>query len=522
VAHGNLDQRLPEGYQDELRRMGGAFNRMVDTIREADEDITQEVEERIRAEKKAYVAAKAKSEFLAQMSHEFRTPLNGILGYSQLLALDPGLSPANLEVIKSLEKSGESLLDLINDVLDLSKIDANKMTLQKTRFYLEDFIRSLKQSVEEQVSRKGLIFKLNMGEQLPEDVLADPIRLRQILVNLLGNALKFTDTGYIGLSVMPIDGGIRFAVFDSGLGIPEEEIENILQPFRQVNRKGRTNRGTGLGLPISNRLLEVMDSRLFIKSKVGEGSTFWFDLPQPDLHSRRLVQSPATITGYRGGTKRILLGEGSMEISGTLIPLLRKVGFEVLQVEDPQEFVSKCTLFQPDALILDLYFGGEDGLQVMQAVEQAYDRKGQEDLPAVIFFSDHRSPDDRERCLRSGAQEVVGAPIRFSDLLAALQKHLNLTWVESEEEPPAGESFRPETGAGTGQPPDPERLTALLEIVRSGNTRQVRIRLREILEECPETSSFVERMLALSSTYRMNDMQRELESLLSSSESDAP
>jgi signal transduction histidine kinase/DNA-binding response OmpR family regulator len=522
VARGNLDQRLPEGDGDELTRMGGAFNRMVDTIREADGEITREVEERIRAEKKAYVAAKAKSDFLAQMSHEFRTPLNGILGYSQLLALDPGLSPANLEVIRSLEKSGESLLDLINDVLDLSKIDANRMSLQKTRFYLGDFISSLQQSVEEQVRRKGLTFRLSLDEHLPEDVLADPIRLRQILVNLLGNALKFTDEGHIGLSVAPTEGGIRFAVFDSGIGIPEGQKEVILQPFRQVNRKGRTNRGTGLGLPISNRLLEVMESKLHIKSQEGDGSTFWFDLPQPDLHSRRLVQSPSTVTGYRGDTRRILLGEGSVEVSGTLLPLLQRVGFEVLHVEEPEEFVRNCTLFQPDALILDLYFAGGDGVAVMKAIGKAYDRQGEQEMPPVLFFSDHRAQDERERCLRAGAQELMGTPIRFADLLSALERHLELRWVEGESRDPDGEAVGEKETTTEETLPDKENLLTLLDLVRTGNTRQVRIRLREIQQRHPETGSFVDRLLALSSTYRMNDIQHELELLLQSSDSERP
>lgn len=518
VAQGHLDQRLPEGRGDELSLMGKAFNRMVDTIREADGEITREVEERIRAEKKAHVAAKAKSEFLAQMSHEFRTPLNGILGYSQLLAMDPGLSPANLEVIKSLERSGENLLELINDVLDLSRIDANKMNLHKTRFYLGDFVNSLKQSVEEQVRRKGLDFELILDEALPDDVLADPIRLRQILVNLLGNALKFTDTGTIGLTVTAIDDGIRFAVVDSGLGIPPDQIDTILQPFRQVTRKGRTNRGTGLGLPISNRLLEVMGSRLRIKSQLDVGSTFWFDLPQPDLHSRRLVQTAGTVTGYRGGTRKLLLGEGGHEVTGTLMPLLRNVGFEVIQVEDPDTLVKSCMLFQPDALILDLNFAGGDGLQAVKAVESSYSRKGDEEMPPVVFFSDHRAPDDRERCLRAGASGYVGTPIRFYDLLTVLKEALNLNWKEGEESETGPAQTNPPPVAKTDIP-NAESLRSLLNVVRTGNTRQVRIRLREIKEVQPETESFIDHMLALSSTYRMNEMQRILEEHLNTASS---
>jgi len=511
VAHGNLELRLPEGRKDELSKMAQAFNRMVDTIREADEEITREVEERIRAEEKASIAAKAKSDFLAQVSHEFRTPLNGILGYSQLLSMDPGLSPANLEVVKSLEKSGESLLELINDVLDLSKIDANKMSLQKTRFYLGDFLTSLKQSVEEQVRRKGLVFDLHLDENLPEDVLADPIRLRQVLVNLLGNSLKFTDVGHIGLSLTPVKEGIRFAVSDTGIGIPEDQLDVILQPFRQVNQQGRKNHGTGLGLSISNRLLEIMGARLAIKSQAGEGSTFWFDLPQPDLHSRRLVQSPATITGYRGGTRKILVGEGGGEITGTLLPLLQQIGFETLHVEEPEAFVTSCALFQPDALVLDLYFAGNDGIKIMKEAQTSLYEKGGGALPCVIFFSDHRAADDRERCLRAGGNGYLGTPLRFNDLLALLKEALDLTWREGGEETLSKNSDEQVLEEPVEHFPGEDELSSLLSLVRTGNTRQVRIHLREILQKNPQTESFVNRILALSSTYRMNDIQRELE-----------
>ena len=345
-----------------------------------------------------------------------------------------------------------------------------------------------------------------MDENLPEDVLADPIRLRQVLVNLLGNATKFTPEGWVGLNVGPAENGIRFEVFDTGLGIPEDEIDNVLQPFRQVKHEGRTTQGTGLGLPISNRLLEVMGATLSIKSKLGKGSTFWFVLPQPDLKSRRLVQAPARISSYEGKTRRVLIGEKGREVTGTLIPLLGDVGFETMVVPEPDEFVHKALLFEPDAILLDLYFADGDGLETVKGLEQAY-LKHEGKPPALILFSDHRKPDDRERSLKTDAAAYLGVPIRFRDLLEVLQDSLDLVWVEKK-----GDEEKPVvTPAAREKLPSQRSIIELLELVRTGSTRDVRSKLEELKKEEPEAAPFLDRMLVFAERYRMNDIQRTLE-----------
>jgi signal transduction histidine kinase/DNA-binding NarL/FixJ family response regulator len=512
VAGGDLTQRLPEKGSDEISKLAAAFNRMVDTIRQADEEITREVDDRVRAERKAQVAAKAKSDFLAHMSHEFRTPLNGILGYSQMLLMDQGLSDKNVDVVKSLKKSGESLLELINDVLDLTKIEALKMNMQKSRFYLGDFLESLSEGYAEQVKRKGIDFNLTMDESLPEDILADQIRLRQILVNLLGNAIKFTDKGEIGIVVTPTGGGIRFSVFDSGIGIDPKDHEAILQPFQQVGHRDRQHQGTGLGLPISSRLLDMMDSSLNIKSELGEGSTFWFDLPQPDVKSRRLVQSATRITGYRGVSRKILVAEDSIGPAALLIPLLRKVGFDPLHERNAETMVETCELFHPDAVLMDLYFGEADGVERMLELQKVYDRVKENSAPPVILFSDHRKPDDRERSLRSGANAFLGTPIRFADLLSTLKTELGLEWIEhsgdsSSEADPESENEVP----APEETPSPGQLHELLNLTRAGNVRQLREKLNALQGEEPGLSRFCNRMLEMTADYRMNAILQELE-----------
>ncbi|MGA0333249.1 MAG: ATP-binding protein [Kiritimatiellia bacterium] len=518
VAQGDLSETLPEGGEDEISELASAFNRMVDTIRQADEEITREVEDRIRAERKAQIAAKAKSDFLAHMSHEFRTPLNGILGYSQLLLMDKGLSLKNIEVVKSLRKSGESLLELINDVLDLTKIEAQKMNVQKTRFYLGDFLDSILESYAEQVKMKGLEFKINLHENLPEDIFSDQIRLRQILVNILGNAIKFTDKGHVGIAVSPLDGGIRFSVFDTGIGIAPENHAAVMQPFQQVEHLDRKNKGTGLGLPISNRLLEVMGSHLNIKSAVGEGTTFWFDLPQPDVKFRKLVYSPSRITGYRGKARRIIIAEEGIGTSSLLIPLLQKVGFEVIHLLSPESLLEKSPVFQPDVVVMNLYFGEKDGVEVMRELQKIIERNPESEPPSIFFFSDHRGSDDRERSLRSGADAYLGLPIRFSDILDSLRTALDLVWIE-------GDALHPQDSGEAGESapkaeeriPDRPILSELLGITCSGNVRQLKEKLKELKNEDSQLAPFVDRLLALCGQYRMNAIMKELETLTSPS-----
>ncbi|WFB34816.1 ATP-binding protein [Kiritimatiellota bacterium B12222] len=516
VASGDLTRRLPEDGHDEISELAIAFNRMVDNIREADEEITREVDDRIRAERKAQIAAKAKSDFLAHMSHEFRTPLNGILGYSQMLSMDSGLSQKNLDVVKSLRKSGESLLELINDVLDLTKIEAQKMSVQKTRFYLGDFMDSLLESFAEQVTQKGLKFEVDMDKNLPEDILSDQIRLRQIIINLLGNALKFTDKGSVGLSVKPLENGIRFSITDTGVGIAEEDLTSIMQPFHQVETNGQKNHGTGLGLPISNRLLEMMNSSLHIDSELGKGTTFWFDLPQPDIKHRKLVYSPTHIKGYRGKARKVLIGESGLETATMLMPLLQKVGFEILHLRNSKSLLEKCDIFQPDVVLIDLYFSDLDGIEVMSKLQTRYEENK---MPVVLLFSNHRSPNDRERSLRAGANAFVGVPIRFADLLEILREELSLVWIEGDS--PVQKDNAPIQKVTMSEIPPPiELLEELLELSRSGNVRQLKVRLQEIQDDDHQTTSFCSRMLSLCAHYRVNAILKELETLVEESPKD--
>ncbi|MGJ3248213.1 MAG: PAS domain S-box protein [Elainellaceae cyanobacterium] len=256
-----------------------------------------------QAKEAAEAASRAKSEFLANMSHELRTPLNGILGYAQILNRASNLDAQQHDNLRIIHHCGEHLLTLINDILDLSKIEARKMELHVSEFAFADFLRNIVEIFRLRAQQKGITFLYETTSKLPEAVRGDEQKLRQILINLLGNAVKFTDQGGVVFKVGYIDSGqIRFQVEDTGVGIPNEQLDEIFQPFQQVGAQRHLIEGTGLGLPISQRLVEMMGSTLHVQSIEGKGATFWvdLDLPEVDDWHRSAYPSDRPTNGYQG------------------------------------------------------------------------------------------------------------------------------------------------------------------------------------------------------------------------------
>lgn len=502
LAAGDLTRTLTWEAEEEFIALSNSLNRLVHNLALADTEISKEVNDRMFAEKKALEAARAKSAFLAHMSHEFRTPLNGILGYTQVLLMDRGLSEKNKQVVNSLKRSGESLLELINDVLDLSKIEARSMNVQKTRFYLMDMLESLKESYADQVRNKGLAFSVEAGEGLPEDLLSDAIRLRQILVNLIGNAFKFTDAGGITLRVKPVEGGVRFEVEDTGIGIAAGDVAKIFQPFVQVESTGaRKNKGTGLGLSISNSLLEMMDSKLEVDSEVGRGTRFWFVLPQPEREGRRLVIPSRRISGYTGDRRRLMLVDPGRESANTLTPLLKRAGFEVFEPTRAEQALEDGMRIRPDLILLEKQLPDMDGLVALEKMLDLYLREDRTPPPFVII-SDHARMEERNACLTAGAADVLSKPVRFMDVLEVLQKHLGMEWTY-------GDSRKPEAEAETGpeepmvMPPEPV-MRQLLNFARAGDVRKLRETVEYMRGQEPQLDRFCRLVAGHCANYQMN------------------
>jgi PAS domain S-box-containing protein len=259
--------------------------RNISERKQAEEDLRGAKDSAEKARRVAEAASQAKSVFLTNMSHELRTPLNGILGYAQILKQEQTLLPRQQRGLKVIQESGEHLLLLINDILDLAKVEAGKIELQTRPFDLPGFVSSVCEMMVTRAEAKDLNCSKKIGP-LPQTVLGDDIRLRQVLVNLLGNAIKFTDQGGVTLTaeISPDKNElIRFQITDTGVGIAPEELDTIFNPFEQVGNHTRQEKGTGLGLAISKELVELMGGTLQVTSESGQGSVFWFDIPLPEV-----------------------------------------------------------------------------------------------------------------------------------------------------------------------------------------------------------------------------------------------
>lgn len=517
LAAGEINQHLETEGSDELKELSRSLNRLMENLMRADREITREVEDRMYAEKKALEAAKAKSAFLAHMSHEFRTPLNGILGYAQVLLLDKGLSERNYTVVNSLKRSGENLLELINDVLDLTKIEARSMKLMQSRFYLGDLVTSLKDSYADQMSLKGMEFKLHLDPDLPDDILGDQVRLRQILTNLIGNAVKFTDQGFVELRVTNEENGVRFEVKDTGIGIAPGDHEKVFQAFTQVDHgTKRSNKGTGLGLSISGRLLEMMKSELHLESEPGKGSTFWFILPQPRREGRRLVLPSQNITGYKGERRKIMMVDPGRESAGTLVPLLKNVGFEVFEPQNATQSLADFLRILPDIVILEMNLPEMSGVQAMTRMMEQSERDGRP-VPPFFLLSAFDRPEEKDKGLAAGAAEVVGKPLRFFSVMELFHKHMGLEWITggSRETPDPADPQSPAEDISV--PPEP-MLRQLLSLARAGNIRRVKEQTETLLQQNSEWETFGQHILKMTGNYQVNALVEWLQQRLNAAQ----
>lgn len=289
------------------------------------------------AKQQAEAANRTKSEFLANISHDLRTPLNGILGYAQILARDAALDERTLNAVSIIEKSGNHLLNLINDILDLSRIEADKLHLDCEPFYLGSFLDDIADMVSLQARQKGLQILVDFSDDLPPVVVGDEKRLRQVLLNLLNNAVKFTDKGHVRLSARIEGDAFHVEVEDTGIGIPEDELEAIFLPFRQLTKHIQSEEGTGLGLAIVKRLVTMMDGEVTVESTPGEGSRFSLNVILPAVDAVPPgPQSVSTITGHQGTVGTVLVVDEAHEAGSQTeirIPLLEELDALVEQTE---------------------------------------------------------------------------------------------------------------------------------------------------------------------------------------------
>lgn len=395
-----------------------------------------------QAKEEADSANRAKSEFLANMSHELRTPLNGILGYVQILQRDRNLTPKQIEGINVIKQCGCHLLNLIADILDLSKIEAQKMELIANDFHFLNFLKEIVEICSMRSEQKAITFTYLPSANLPIGVFADEKRLRQVLLNLLGNAIKFTSDGGVTFKVKAIAAPrtdahergfyrVCFEVEDTGVGIDQEHLQKIFSPFEQAGNQQSQFEGTGLGLAISQKIAEFMGSSIYVRSEIGKGSVFGLEVDlaaaDEDFAGRwsSHQNTQRKIIGVKGKTYKILLVDDKWENRTVLVNLLEEIGFEIIEASQGQEALELAKSEHPDLIITDLVMPVMDGFEMMRHLRRSPDLC---DI-IIIVTSASAFSKDATQSLETGGNDFIAKPVSFDLLLAKIEKHLNLEWI---------------------------------------------------------------------------------------------
>ncbi len=376
----------------------------------------------------AEAASRAKSQFLANMSHEIRTPMNGVLGMAELL-LDTPLSERQRRYLETLYRSGENLLDIINDVLDFSKIEAGRLELAPVDFPLRAALREVIESFSERASRKGLSLECPVGEDIPDALHGDAVRLRQVLNNLIGNAIKFTEAGRISVAVERAQGdALRFSVGDTGIGIDAEDRALIFDAFAQADvSHSRRYGGTGLGLSISRQLIELMGGRLGLESAPGQGSTFWFEVPfAPAMRAIVEAAPTATVRALPRLHGHVLLAEDNAVNEVVAGAMLESFGLRVSVAQNGRQALEAVAAQAFDVVLMDCQMPEMDGFEAARRIRRREAEKG---VPAaarqtIVAVTANAIEGDRERCLAAGMDDYLSKPFSKADLHALLSRWL--------------------------------------------------------------------------------------------------
>ncbi|HBE94145.1 MAG TPA: hypothetical protein DDW80_01640 [Desulfovibrio sp.] len=409
-------------------------------------------QEFLRAKEQAEAANRAKSEFLAIMSHEIRTPLSAVIGMVDL-AMAGETDPTRRDCLVTASDSARHLLTIVTDLLDFSKIEAGKLVPERVHFDLHEAVESAARTFSFQARQHGLELTVDIDPGAPRFVLGDPGRLRQVLVNLVGNAIKFTDQGFVRVEVRPVDPGragvvaARILVKDSGIGIPPDKIDSVFEQFTQAEGSiSRRYGGTGLGLAICRRLVELMGGSIGVESVEGQGSTFFFNLVLEPGDQRLTPESgEAEEAEEAGGKLKILLVEDNPVNVKVASLHLTQMGHDLVAAPDGAEALKLLSRERFDAVLMDLEMPGMDGLEVTRRIRSGDTRHGRplDPLVPIVAMTAHAQDDIRKQCLTAGMDDYMTKPVNFFELEALISRLL----------------IRPESEALAGQPPlfDKER-----------------------------------------------------------------
>ncbi len=449
IADGDLEADIRTRGNDEISHLAHSLSTMRDSIRRLfaelrqshaqlehyNRDLEQKVgartaelaqakDEAEQAKAEAEAASHAKSSFLANMSHELRTPLNAILGFAQLLSRSRELSTEQRENLQIIRRSGQHLLDLINDVLEISKIEAGRAERQEAGFDLHRLLGDLQALFDLRAQNQGLQFTCHLDSDLPRYVCGDEGKLRQILINLLGNAIKFTQEGRVTLEARWIHGELHCVVEDTGMGIAEEDMADLFNAFVQSNNRNQAHEGTGLGLAISQQFARLLGSKIEVQSRKGEGSRFTFKVAVEPVEEAAVapIATPCKAARLQPGQPeyRLLIVDDQADNRRLLRQLLEEAGFVVREASDGLQGIEQCAQWHPHLVWMDMRMPLMDGYEATRRIKAANHQT------VVVALTASAFEEERQRVMDAGCDDFVRKPFSEEDIFAALDRHLSI------------------------------------------------------------------------------------------------
>lgn len=459
-----------------------------------------------RAKEAAESANSVRLQFLANISHDLRTPLNGVLGCTQILLREKTMGSKQRELLKTIQGCAEHLRNLINDLLDLSKLEADKLELAPSPFDLKGLLAALIKTFALEAETKKIALELEQSADLPEWIQCDRKRLQQILGNLVHNAIKFTDHGRVKVRARVAGPALIFDVIDTGCGIMPDKIGELFQPFHVVDERSIRLEGTGLGLSICKKLANKMGGDISVTSKLGKGSTFSVVIPL--TLASPVVEIQRTVVDYQGRRRRVLIVDDNPANRIVLRTMLEPLDFLVHEADGAASAHEQISQAQPDIVLMDLMMPGVDGFTLCREIRDMDILR----MPVLLAVSAMAGDDVLERCRQAGFADLLNKPVHLDALVDALRVHAGIEWTYGVihpapvalDEGPVNEPI---------VPPSADEITAFLDLARRGVVRNIESRAEELARSHPEYSPFARRVARYARDFKLKELGEWLTSL---------